>query len=220
MSHIIRTTSMFTAVIVIMRLMGKRQIGQLQPYELVIAMMISDLASIPLQDNSIPLINGFLPIFTLMVLQLLISFLILKFKVLRNIICGKPCVLIKNGIIIKENLRKQMYNLDDLLETLRLQGTPDVSDILLAILENNGNVSICLYPLKNPVLREDLQVNTQEEKGVLTDIIIGGYVMKDNMRTLGIAYKDLTQELKRRGFDNPHKVFYCYIDATGEYHVQ
>lgn len=220
MSHVIRTTIMFTAVIVIMRFMGKRQIGQLQPYELVIAMMISDLASIPLQDNSIPLINGFLPILTLMGLQILISFLILKFKVLRNIICGKPCILIKNGVIIKENLKKQMYNLDDLLETIRLQGTPDVSDILLAVLENNGNVSICLYPLKSPALREDINECTKENTGILTDIIIDGYVMKDNMRALGISNKDMMHELKRRGYDNPHNVFYCYVDSSGAYHVQ
>lgn len=220
MVHIIRTTIMFTAVIVIMRFMGKRQIGQLQPYELVIAMMISDLASIPLQDNTIPLINGFLPILTLMVLQILISFLIMKFKFLRNIICGKPCVLIKNGVIIKENLKKQMYNLDDLLETLRLQGSPDVGSIQLAVLENNGNVSISLYPQKSPATKEDVKECDFSQTGILTDIIIGGYLLKDNMRMLGITYRELSKELQRRGHDNPHKVFYCYIDSQGEYHVQ
>lgn len=210
---------MFLFIIVIMRLMGKRQIGQLQPYELVIAMMISDLASIPLQDVSIPIMNGLLPILTLTILQILISFLILKFKTLRNIICGKPCVLVKHGKIIKENLKKQMYNLDDLLEALRLQGSPDVSEIMLAVLENNGNVSIVLYPEKSPAIREDVTQKTMP-KGVLTDIIIGGYVMKDNMKILNISKRMLLEEIGKKGYKSPRNVFYCYIDGEGTWNIQ
>ena len=109
----VRTIIMYTLVIIVLRCMGKRQIGQLQPYEFVIALMISDVASIPMQDIAVPLWNGIIPILSLLLLQLILSFLIMKHKSIRNLICGRPCVLVRRGTIIESALRNQMYNLDD-----------------------------------------------------------------------------------------------------------
>ena len=112
-----------------------------------------------------------------------------------------------------------MYNLDDLLESLRLQGTTDISSIMLAILENNGNISVALYPEKVPATKEDLNCKNIPQ-GIPIDIIIGGYVMKDNMEIFGITKKILLEEINKKGFHRVKDVFYCYIDEQGAFHVQ
>lgn len=214
----IRTIIMYTLVIIVMRCMGKRQIGQLQPYEFVIALMISDVASIPMQDAAVPLWNGIIPILSLLILQLLISFLIMKHKSIRNFVCGRPCVLIRRGTIIESALRDQMYNLDDLLEALRVKGYPKVNDIMMAVLENNGDLSVLPYSRAEPIQRSDLCIQTSEN--LITDLIVGGYVMEDNLALCGISHKMLHTEIEKCGARSVQDVFYCYIDADGAFYTQ
>lgn len=213
-----RTIIMYTFVIVVMRCMGKRQAGQLQPYELVIALMISDVASIPMQDNSVPLWNGIIPILTLLILQLVISFSILKFKKIRNFVCGRPCVLIRRGVIIESALRDQMYNLDDLLEALRVKGYPKVNDVMMAVLENNGELSILPYALAAPVERADLSLTASED--LITDLIVGGYLLEDNLALCGVDRDLLREEIRKCGARSFRDVFYCYVDADGAFFTQ
>lgn len=137
-----RTVILYFLVILVMRLMGKRQIGELQPYEFVITIMISDLALLPMQDVKLPLLLGIVPILTLLLLKLGLSQLQLKSQFARKIIDGEPTILIYNSKIQYKNLKNQQINLDELMEELRLAGYFDLEEIQYAILENNGDISI------------------------------------------------------------------------------
>ena len=214
----IRTIIMYLIVIFVMRIMGKRQIGQLQPYEFVIALMISDLAALPMQDSAIPLWSGIVPILSLLLLQLSISYSVLKLKKVRGFFCGKPCIMIKNGIVIERNLRNQMYTLDDLLEALRLKGYPDVQTVQLAILENNGDLSVLPVSDSQNVTRGDLNIKSSPD--IVTDIIIGGCVMEDNLELLNIDKKMLKEALGKNGVRSAKDVFYCYVNGEGQFVVQ
>ena len=213
-----RTIIMYLIVIMVMRIMGKRQIGQLQPYEFVIAIMISDLATLPMQDGAIPLWTGIVPILSLLLLQLCISFGVLKIKKIRSFFCGKPCIMIKNGLIIENNLRNQMYTLDDLLEALRIKGYPDVRKIQLAILENNGELSVIPKGEEQCITRSDMGIKPTSE--VVTDLIIGGCLLEDNMELLNVKYDLLMQMIRKNGANTIKEVFYCYIDGEGNFIVQ
>ena len=138
----IRTAILYSLVVIVMRLMGKRQIGELQPYEFVITIMISDLALLPMQDVKLPLLLGIVPILTLLLLKLGLSQLQLKSQFARKIIDGEPTILIYNSKIQYKNLKNQQINLDELMEELRLAGYFDLEEIQYAILENNGDISI------------------------------------------------------------------------------
>ena len=209
---------MYAIVILAMRIMGKRQIGQLQPYEFVIAIMISDLATLPMQDSAIPLWTGIVPILCLLLLQLCISFSVLKSKRVRGFLCGKPCIMIKNGVIIEENLRNQMYTLDDLLEALRIKGFPDVKSVQLAILENNGELSVLPISEAQNVSRGDMSIKAPSD--VVTDLIIGGCLLEDNMELLNIRNDLLMHELQKSGLSKIEEVFYCYVNGAGKIVVQ
>lgn len=218
MVSFVRTIIMYSIVILVMRIMGKRQIGQLQPYEFVIAIMISDLATLPMQDSAIPLWTGIVPILSLLLLQLCISFSVLKSKKIRSFFCGKPCIMVKNGLIIEENLRNQMYTLDDLLEALRLKGFPDVKTIQLAILENNGDLSVLPISGSQNITRADLNICAPSD--VVTDIIIGGCLLEDNMKLLNIKNNILKEELRKSGVNKIEDAFYCYVNGSGKIIVQ
>lgn len=138
----IRTAILYSLVVLVMRLMGKRQIGELQPYEFVITIMISDLASLPMQDTRLPLLLGVIPIVTLLFLKMLLSQLQLKSQVARRIIDGEPSILIYKSKINYNALKKQQINVDELMEEIRLSGYFDLTEIQYAILENNGQLSI------------------------------------------------------------------------------
>lgn len=218
MVSFVRTIIMYAIVILVMRIMGKRQIGQLQPYEFVIAIMISDLATLPMQDSAIPLWTGIVPILCLLLLQLCISFSVLKSKRVRGFLCGKPCIMIKNGVIIEENLRNQMYTLDDLLEALRIKGFPDVKSVQLAILENNGELSVLPISEAQNVSRGDMSIKAPSD--VVTDLIIGGCLLEDNMELLNIRNDLLMHELQKTGLSKIEEVFYCYVNGAGKIVVQ
>ena len=218
MVSFVRTIIMYVIVIFVMRCMGKRQIGQLQPYEFVIALMISDLAALPMQDSATPLMSGIIPILSLLLAQLTISFFIMKNKRFRGFICGRPSVVIRNGDVVEKNLRNEMYNLDDLLEALRLKGYPSVNDVLLATLENNGELSVIPYSRADTVRREDLQIQAAE--GVVTDPIVGGYLVEENLNTVQIAPQTLVEEIQKAGADSIQDVFYCYVDSEGSFFTQ
>ncbi len=160
----IRTVILYLLVITGLRIMGKRQIGEMQPSELVVAIMISDLATIPMQDVGIPLMSGIIPIFTLIVMEILLSQLSLKNKKFRRLMTGKPNVVIHNGKILKNEMKKIRFNMDDLNEQLRIQGYTGISDINFAILETNGQLSIIPKPKKSQATVEDVE-NITDNKG-------------------------------------------------------
>ncbi|KNY26781.1 DUF421 domain-containing protein [Pseudobacteroides cellulosolvens] len=215
----IRTLILFLIVVVVMRAMGKRQIGQLQPFELAVAIMISELAAVPMQNTGIPLINGIIPIITLLVAQLLLSLISLKSVKARGIICGKPNILIENGKIIEANLRKEMYTLNDLLEQLRIKGTSNISDIEYAILETNGQLSIIPKSQKRPITPEDIKIDTQYE-GIPLDLVIDGDVNYKNLKRANLDESWLINQLNSLGIRNIKETLFVSLDSAGKLYLQ
>ncbi len=214
-----RTLILYGIVIITMRLMGKRQIGQIQPYELAVAIMISELASVPMQHTGIPLVNGIIPILTLLIAQVSLSFLSLKSIRARAIICGKPSIIIQNGKINENVLRKEMYTLNDLLEQLRIKNVPSISDVEFAILETNGELSIIPKSQKRPVTPQDMNIQTGYE-GLPLDVIIDGNINQENLSKSGFDKNWLEQELKKQGINSVRDVLFASIDSSGNLFAQ
>ncbi len=215
----VRTLILYAIVVIVMRVMGKRQIGQLQPFELAIAIMISELAAVPMQNTGIPLINGFIPILTLLVAQIVMSFISLKSARARGIICGKPNILIENGKINEKGLRKEMYTLNDLLEQLRIQGSANIADVEYAILETNGQLSIIQKSQKRPLNPEDLNISTKYE-GLPLDFIIDGNVNHKNLEKSNLDVQWLENELRKLGINDLKEVLFASLDSEGNLYYQ
>jgi uncharacterized membrane protein YcaP (DUF421 family) len=214
-----RTLILYALVVIVMRLMGKRQIGQLQPFELVIAIMISELASVPMQNTGIPLLAGIIPILTLLVAQITLSLISIKSIRARGIICGKPKILIESGIIKQENLAREMYTINDLLEQLRIKNIPNISDVEYAILETNGQLSVIPKSQKRQVTPEDLKINTEYE-GLSYDLIIDGRLYLENLKKINLDTKWLNEQLANFGISDYKSVFFASIDTKGNLFVQ
>jgi len=214
-----RTLILFAIVVVTMRVMGKRQIGELQPFELAVAILISDLAAVPMQNTGIPLLNGIIPILTLLIGQMALSFISLKSIKARGVICGKPRILIANGKIQEDELRKEMFTLSDLLEQLRIKNTPNIADVEFAILETNGQLSVIPKSQKRAVNSEDLNISTNYE-GLPLDLIVDGNINYTNLEKIHLDKAWLLDELKKFGIDNPDIVLFASIDSQGKLYWQ
>jgi uncharacterized membrane protein YcaP (DUF421 family) len=215
----IRTLILYAIVITSMRIMGKRQIGQLQPFELAVAIMISELAAIPMQNTGIPLVNGIIPILTLLMAQITISFIALKSSKARAFICGKPSILIENGKIKESVLRDEMYTLNDLLEQLRSKSMHNIADVEFAILETNGQLSIIPKSQKRPLNPEDLQLQTKYE-GLPLDLIVDGQISKKNLAQVKLDENWLKNELDRYGVNNIKDILFASLDSAGNLYYQ
>jgi len=214
-----RALILYTVVIIVMRVMGKRQIGQLQPFELAVAIMISELAAVPMQNTGIPLVNGIVPILTLLIAQILISFILLKSNRARAFICGKPRVLIENGKINEANLQKEMFTLNDLMEQLRIKNIPDIADVEFAILETNGQLSVIPKSQKRPVNAEDLGVPTEYE-GLPLNLVMDGEVNNRNLEKAGLDVGWLKAELRKFGVCDVKDVLLASLDTRGKLFFQ
>lgn len=192
----IRTTLLYVVLIIVIRMMGKRQIGQMEASEFVVTMLVANLASIPMQDGDIPLYTGVVPILTVLGLELLLSSLNLRFVKFRKLLCGKPVILIENGKILRENLLKTRVTLDELSELLRGKDvlSPDV--VQYAILETNGNLSVFLYPRHQPVTVAEAGI-TPEEQYLPYTLIADGYLYRENLKLSGRNEKWLEKELRK-----------------------
>ncbi|HWI55430.1 MAG TPA: DUF421 domain-containing protein [Desulfobacteria bacterium] len=216
---LLRTLLLYSFVVIFMRIMGKRQIGQLQPFELVVTLMLSELAAIPMQNTGIPLINGIIPILTLVVAQIVLSFVSLKSERVRGIICGTPSVLIENGRIVEPELERLRYNLSDLLEQLRAKNVPNISDVEFAILETSGQLSVIPKSQKRPVVPEDMNLSTDYE-GIPYTVIMDGHVIHKNLTKMKLDIPWLDAELKRLGIEHPQQVLFASVDSQGRLYYQ
>jgi uncharacterized membrane protein YcaP (DUF421 family) len=199
--------------------MGKRQIGQLQAYELVVIIMISELAAIPMQNTGIPLISGIIPIIVLVAAETTLSFISLKSERARGIICGKPSVLIEKSVIVENELKRLRYNINDLLEQLRLKDVADIADVEYAILETNGQLSIILKPQKRPVQPQDLNLTPEAEALPIT-LIIDGQIIQQNLPKANIDEKWLRNELSKAGIGSLKRVLFATLDTKGKLYYQ
>lgn len=216
---IFRTTILYFISILALRLMGKRQIGELQPFELVIAIMISELASMPMQDSRMPLINGIIPVLTLLILQIIISVVQLKSEKVQKLICGKPSILIENGIINIQELRHQRINVNDLMEELRLNGYFNIQDIEYAILETSGQLSIIPNSQLTPVKRQDLGINVPQEKLPIT-LILDGKINEENLSKANKNMNWLNNQLHKNNINSASEVFIGILDSGSNFYYQ
>lgn len=216
---LIRTIILYFIVIIAMRIMGKKQIGQLEPFELAITIMISELASLPMQDTEVPLIHGVIPIITLIVLQASLVILQLKSEKLRNIVNGKPSVLIEGGQIDINELKHQKFNINDLMEELRLQGFYDIQDVQYAILETSGQLSIIPKTDSTPATKKDLNIKTKQDSLPIT-LILDGKVNYENLKLVKMNENKLLSKLKSSGVNSVDEVFIAVINSKGEFYFQ
>ena len=191
-----RSIILYIIVLIVMRFMGKREIGQLQPFELAISIMIADLATIPMSEIGIPIFNGIIPILGLLLMHIIISGINLKSIKAREIICGKPRILIYRGKIDEKALKKERFTINELQERLRGNNVFNLGDIEYAILETNGEVTIIEKPEKRGVKIEDLKLDVEYE-GIPYDLVIDGKVMEKNLKTIGKDKIWLEKELQK-----------------------
>lgn len=191
-----RSIILYVFVLFVMRMMGKRQISQLQPFEFVISMMIANLATIPMEEVGIPLLYGFIPILGLLIIHLIFSIGNLKSMNFRALVCGVPRIIIHRGKIVEEALRKESMSLNELEERLRGYGITNVGDVEYAILETNGDLSIIEKPEKRQVTTGDLNINADYE-GIGYNLVLDGRVMEQNLRVIGKDYNWLKKEVAK-----------------------
>ena len=190
-----RSIVLYIIVLIVMRLMGKREIGQLQPFELAISIMIADLASIPMTEVGIPIFNGIVPILGLLVMHLLISLLNLKSLKAREIICGKPSILVYRGKIDEKILKKERFTINELQERLRGNGVVNLGDVEYAILETSGQVTVIQKPEKRNTIPEDFNIQPEYE-GIPYDLVIDGKIMYKNLNSIGKNYAWLKKQVE------------------------
>ena len=215
----LRTIIVFLSIYAAMRLMGKRQLGELEPSELVVAVLMTDMAAHPLQDIGIPLLNGLLPIAILVSCELIISWLGLKSSTFRTLCFGKPSILMENGKIREEALKDNRFTLDELSEELRNQGVTDFRTVRSAVLETDGTLNVLLNADAQPVTAGQMGLKPADP-GLPVSVISDGRIEKGNLTLLGKSEDWLMAELRRQGLSSPREVYYMTIDALGEIYLQ
>ena len=211
----LRTVILYALLIAVIRFMGKRQIGQMEASEFVVAMLVADLASVPMQDNAVPLLSGVVPLLTVVGLELLLSFLVLKSVHVRRILCGKPVILIENGKINQDNLRKTRLTMDELMSHLRQKDVLDLEAVQYVILETDGNLSVFPYPEQQPASAADAKIKVKKLSLPVT-IINDGVLSQEDLRRAG---KNMVWLKKILGKHKARQENTLLLSVDGEDHV-
>ncbi|WP_300412498.1 DUF421 domain-containing protein [uncultured Oscillibacter sp.] len=215
MTAFARTVILYFLIMIGLRLMGKRQIGELEPGELVLTMMISDLATVPMQDFGIPLMAGVIPILTLLALSMLLSQLSLTSLRFRRLACGAPSVLIREGVLQQEAMRRNRYTLDELLEELRGQGITGVEDVKYAVLENSGHLSVLPWARTQPPAAERMGLEVEDDVTLPVVLVNDGRLLRRNLEAQGLDEAWLREALRKEGLDSHRQAFLLTLDETG-----
>lgn len=211
----LRTLILYFLVVSSMRVMGKRQIGEMQPSELVVAIMISDLASIPMQEVDIPLLSGVVPVLTLLVAEVLMSYLCLKSAWIRKIFTGEPSIVIYDGKVLESELRKLRFSLADLEEQVRISGCAGIGDVQAAVLETNGQLSVIKKTEQQPVTVGDMRLTNVPDASLPCMVIMDGDINFSELRRAGKNTEWLHEELARRGIKKASEVFFAELSGDG-----
>ena len=211
----IRTLILYLGIIIAVRLMGKRQVGEMQPAELVITILISAVASVPMQDVDIPIAHGLVPILTLVAAEVIISYLSMRSLALRRLLSGKPLRVIEKGEIDRKTLKKLRLTLDDLMEDLRLKGIFDLRQVRYAQMETNGQLSVMLNTADSPATHKALALDTKDEEPPIM-LIADGSLMKETLAELGKSREWLREVLRAHGAERVSQVFLLCTDKNGE----
>lgn len=213
-----RAIVLYIIVLAVMRLMGKREIGQLQPFELAISIMIADLAATPMAESGVPITNGIMPILGLLVMHLIISIINIKSTKVRQIICGKPSLLIFRGKIDQKVLKKERFTINELEERLRDNNIFNIGDVEYAILETSGQVTVIPKPNKRPTTPEDFNIEPRYE-GIPYDLVVDGKVEYENLKKIGKDYKWLQKQTEKFGI-KPEQALIVTIDGDNKFFCQ
>lgn len=211
-----RTLLIYAVVFITMRVMGKREIGKLSVFDLVISIMIAEIAVFVLEDTGKPLMEGILPMFTLVVIQLLIAYISLKSERLRRFIEGRPSPLIENGKLNQEEMKRQRYNLDDLLLQLRENRVLNVADVEFAILEPSGKLTVAE---RKPVKEPPAKAAGFRYEGLPLPLIMDGKVQDESLQKLGKTRFWLKSQLQAHGIKDFKEVFFCSVDHRGKWFI-
>ena len=214
-----RALILYLAVVFFIRMMGKRQIGELQPFELVITLLIADLVATPMQNIGISLVDGIIPVIVLFCIHTIISYIGMKNNAVRTLFFGHPSILVERGTVNEKELRKLSMSIPELMETLRLNGAFRIEDVWRATLETNGSVSIQFANISSAVTARDAHVQTKPDAAVMTVVVDGRLDMK-NIQTLQLDVRKLRDALTQAGFERLDSIFYATVDELGALHIQ
>lgn len=215
LSIIIRTVIMYLIVTLGIRFMGKRQIGDMQPNELVITLLISEIAAIPLQDTKQPIIHGIVAIFILVILEITVSVITMKSFTVRKILSGKSAVIIKNGVIDQKTMRDVRMTILDLVELLRGKDVFKIEDVAFAILEVNGDLSVMLKSEMQPIIKKDLNI-TDKNEGLPLPVILDGKIVFESVYALDLTKNKFENILKSNNI-NVGSTFLMTMDRYHNY---
>ena len=216
---IIRSVVVYFVILFALKALGKRQIGELQPIELILMLIISEVASLYMQSNNAPLLNSLLLIAVLTLMQIIITQINLKSEAFRTFICGKPSLIIKSGVLQEAEMRRQRMNLNDLLEQLRSQGYFDIFEIDYALMETNGELSVLPKAARQPVTMEDLNLNTNG-CGPANIIILDGKISLKALADINKNQSWLSNLLRQNHISNARDIFIGSIDNKGKFSYQ
>ncbi len=210
----IRTIILYLVLILSIRLMGKRQIGQMEAPEFVVTMLVANLASIPMQDGGIPLFSGVVPILTVLAMELALSGLIMRSLFVRRLLCGKPVILIENGRILQDNLRRTRVTLDELMGHLREKDVLEIQTVQYAILETDGNLSVFPYPKHRPASAMEAGVQAKPQHLPVT-VIEDGCLLRENLSIAGKT-EEWVQKVLRQHNAQIQDTFLLSVDSTDQ----
>ncbi len=208
---VVRTVILYLLIIFGIRLLGKHQVGELEPAEFVLALIIADIASVPMQDYGIPLLMGVIPIITLLCLSMILSMLSMKSLRLRALLTGVPSILVRNGKLDQREMRRTRMTLDEILEQLRLQGYTDLADVQYAILETNGQLSVLPYARRKPPAAEDVDVPVPDS-GLPIVLINDGRLLSHNLKKSGLNETWLNKRLAEHKLHSVKQVYLMTVD--------
>ena len=214
----VRTVILYVFIIAGIRLMGKRQVGELEPSELVLALLIADLAAVPMQDFGIPLLTGLIPILTLLCLTMALSVLTMRSVKFRAVLCGRPSIIVENGKLCQGEMRRNRFTLDELMEELRMKGVTDLSTVKYAILETNGQLSVLPFTAQQPPTAQALGLRLPEP-GLPAVLINDGRVIQRNLRGRGFDEAWLKRQLDKHHVKTPRQVFLMTVDEINQVRV-
>lgn len=217
LAMILRTAVLYLSVVVFMRIMGKRQVGELQPGELCVTILISELASIPIDNLDRPVISGIIPIAVLVLCEVTMSCLSLKMPFLRRLAAGKPAIVIDNGRVDEQTLKKLRMSVDDLIEGLRQNGIFDLESVNYAIMETNGKLSVLPFDEQSPATKADLNIQTQNTGAPIT-VISDGRLQTNTITARKIDLDKINRELKSQNLKT-QDVFIMQINDRGEFYI-
>ena len=215
---IIRTAMIYFALLLAMRLMGKRQLGEMELSEFVVASLIADLAAHPLQDVGIPMTNGLVPVLTLFCFEILIAGVSMKSIRLRALLFGSPSVLVRHGVIDQREMRANRFTADELLQELRRQGLTELSQVEYGILETDGRLNVIPFPAGLPATAEQLGVKT-DDGGCPLIVISEGRTLEKNLRALDRDTAWLRDELKKKGHTDVKEIYLMTVNQKGQSYI-